>query len=431
MKKLFIYIFSILLFNMTKAQVPVPAAPQSEAIALKGGTAHIGNGEVIENSIIGFDKGKITFVSTAITDLDLSGYKTIDITGQHVYPGFILLNSSLGLSEISAVDATDDRDEVGKYAPNVRSQIAYNTDSKIIPTFRYNGILAAETTPEGGTISGTSSLMNLDGWNWEDATLKADIAIHMSWPNHITSKFDFATYSFKREPNKEYNEQVSDLVEFIREAKSYSELANKEVNLKLKAMQGLFDGSQVLMIHAENELDIIDAVKYTKENGIKRVAIIAGIQTIGVSKLLADNDIPVILPAIHDLPDFDDEDVYLTHKLPGLLNKAGVKVVLSHNGMLARGRNLPFYAGTAVAYNVEKEEAIKMITSNPAEVLGLSDELGTLEKGKRATLFVSEGDALNMMSNKLTEAYIDGKQIILENEQQMLFKRYSEKYGSK
>jgi imidazolonepropionase-like amidohydrolase len=323
----------------------------------------------------------------------------------------------------------DDTEEVGDMSPNVRSLVAYNTDSKVPPTLRYNGVMVAESTPTGGRISGTSSAMNLEGWNWEDAALKADIAVHMNWPSRMSRSWDAATFSVKRAPNKKYEEQVDEVDAFFKNAISYSKMASKERNLKLEAMGGLFSGEQVLMIHTRGAKDIIESVRLAQENGVKNIAVVAGVEALDVSEFLASNKIPVILPNVHDLPDGDDMDVYLPFKLPGLLTKAGVTVALSHNGMIARARNLPFYAGSAVAYGMDKEAALSLITSNSAKILGIDKEVGTLETGKRATLFVSKGDALDMMTNNLSYGFIDGKEIVLDNEQQMLFKRYSDKYS--
>jgi imidazolonepropionase-like amidohydrolase len=423
---LILFLFSA---TVAMAQLPQPAEPQSDAILLKGGIAHLGNGKVIQNSLVGFDEGKFTLVSDANqSKMDVAGYTIIDITGQHVYPGFILPNSSLGLEEVSALRATRDANETGQLKPHIRSLVAYNTDSKLPPTLRYNGILIAETTPMGGRISGTSSVINLEGWNWEDAVLKADVGIHMRWPSKMGGHFDFATFTFVREPNKKYDSQVAELASFFDDAKSYSKFDNKEHNLKMEAMGGLFDGSKILYIRASSSKEIVQSVRFGQEKGVQKMVILAGTDALDVASFLAENKIPVLLPNVHSLAG-SDEVIELPYELAGLLTKAGVTVALSHNGMLARARNLPFYAGTAAAYGLGKEEAVQAITLNAAKILGIDNEVGTLEEGKRATLFVSKGDALDMMSNNLTYAYIDGKAIQLEGEQQALYKKYSEKYS--
>ena len=413
------------------AQVPTPATSQDNAILLRGGTAHLGNGKIIANSLIGFDNGKLTLVADATTArIDVAGYTEVDISGKHVYPGFILPDSDVGLEEVSSVNAMSDSEEEGYLNPNVRSLIAYNTDSELPPTFRFNGILMAESRPRGGRISGTSSLMNMDGWNWEDAANTVDLAMHMNWPSMRRRQFDWATFTMSYEKNKNYDKQVDELVSFFDDAVAYAALSGKERNLKMEAMQGLFDGSKVLMIHTNAPKDIVDAVNFAKDKGVKKIALVTGTGSLPVKEFLADNNIPVVIQRVHSMPDREDMDVDLPYRLPVELTKAGVKVALSHTGMLALARNLPFYAGTAVAYGLDSEEALKLITINPAEILGVGEKTGTLEEGKEATLFVSEGDALDFRTNKLTHAFIQGKQIILDNKQEMLFERYSKKYSN-
>lgn len=419
------------LVGLAMAQVPTPAEPQSEAILLKGGVAHLGNGEVIQNSLIAFENGKITLIADATTArIDVAGYKEVNISGKHVYPGFILPDSDVGLEEVSSVNAMSDSREEGSINPNVRSLIAYNTDSELPPTFRFNGILMAESRPRGGRISGTSSLMNMDGWNWEDAVNTPDLAIHMSWPATRSRRFDFATYTISNEKNKDYDKQVAEVAAFMDDAVSYAAISDKERNLKLEAMLGLFDGSKVLMIRSNDPRAIIDGVSLAKSKGVKKIALVSGTGSLQVKEFLAENNIPVVIQRVHSMPDRADMDVDLPYRLPVELTKAGVKVALSHTGMLALARNLPFYAGTATAYGLEREEALKLITINPAEILGVGDKTGSLEEGKEATLFVSEGDALDFRTNKLSHAFIQGKQVILNNKQEMLFERYSKKYSN-
>ncbi len=415
--------------TLTIAQTPVPAPAQSKPIALTGGVAHLGNGQVINNSVIGFDKGKLTIVADASANPNLSGYEVINISGNHVYPGFILLNSQVGLQEVSAIRAMNDYSERGEINPNVRALISYNTDSEFIPTFRFNGVLLAEATPTGGTISGTSSVMEMEGWNWEDAVHTVDVAVHMNWPALIRRQFDFNTFNFSESPNKDYDKQVSELSQFFNEAKSYGQLASKESNLKFDAMQGLFDGTRILMVHANNPKEIIESIRFAQRHGVQRITLVAGSGAYGVADFLKENKIPVILPDTHNLPDRTDDDVDMPYKLPALMTQAGVMVSLYNAGSLHGGRNIPFQAGTASAYGMGKEEALKLITSNAAIALGIDKRVGTLEVGKDATLFVSAGDALDMRTNNLSHAFISGKLVTLPGNQQELYERFSKKYG--
>jgi len=429
-KLLYILVMTIFTMNIVSAQTPVPAKPQTKPIALTGGVAHIGNGQVIQNSLITFDKGKLTGVADAtVVKMDLAGYEVINISGKHVYPGFILPNSQVGLQEVSTIRAMNDNAERGQMNPNVRSQISYNTDTEYTPTFRFNGVLLAESTPTGGTISGSSSLMEMDGWNWEDATVAADIAVHMNWPSIMSRQFDFNTFSFNESANANYEKQVTEITQFFSEALAYGALTTKETNLKFEAMQGLFDGKKTLMLHANNPKEIVESIRFAQRSGVKRITIVGGTGAYWVADFLKENKIPVILPSTHNLPARADEDIDMPYKLPHLLTQAGVVVSLMDDGALHGGRNLGFYAGTAAAYGMSKEDALKTITSNTAKALGIDNRIGTLEVGKDATLFVSNGDALDYRGNMLTHAFINGKLMTLPGNQQELYERYSKKYG--
>ncbi len=411
------------------AQVPIPVAAQSSPILLKGGTAHLGNGQVIQNSLIAFDKGKLTAVQAASTGMDDAGFQVIDITGKHVYPGFILPNSKMGLKEVSSVKAMTDSRERGTINPNIRSVISYNTDSEFIPTMRFNGILLAESTPEGGTISGTSSVMEMEGWNWEDAAHTVDVGIHLNWPNRISRTFDFATFTRKEAPNKNYQKNIDGLKDHFAATKAYMAAPSKIANVKLASMEGLFDGSKRLFLHADSPKEIVESVRFMQQQGVKHITLLTDESALYVADFLKENNIPVILPQTQRVPDRSHQAVDLPYELPHLLTEAGLTVSLSHQGMESQARNLAFYAGTAVAYGMDKEEALKTITSNTAKALGIDKRVGTLEVGKDATLFVSAGDALDYKGNILSHAFISGKLVVLPNKQQELFERFSTKYG--
>ncbi|HCM75486.1 MAG TPA: amidohydrolase [Cytophagales bacterium] len=429
-KTKYIILAMLLMANMAWAQKPVPAPAQTKPVALTGGTAHIGNGQVIENALITFEKGKITNVANAATvKMDLNGYEVINISGKHVYPGFILANSQVGLEEVSSIRAMSDSREEGEMNPNVRAVISYNADSEFPPSFRFNGVLLAETTPRGGTISGSSSLMEMEGWNWEDALHTADIGIHMTWPAIARRQFDFSTFSFSESPNKDYDKQVTQVENFFMDAAAYGKQSNKVANLKMDAMQGLFDGTKTLFIHADNPKEIVSSIRSAQRSGVKRITLISGSGALWVAEFLKENKIPVLLPATHNLPDREDDDIDMPYKLPHLMTQAGVMVSLYNNDSMHGSRNLGFYAGTAAAYGMSKEDALKTITSNTAIALGVDKSVGTLEVGKDATLFVSEGDALDYRTNVLSHAFIRGKHITLPGNQQELYERYSKKYG--
>jgi hypothetical protein len=431
MKKLLFHTCSLFIFTVAPlmGQVPVPAPPQARPVALTGATAHLGNGQVIQNAVIGFDKGKLTIVAPASANPNLTGYEVINVAGKHIYPGFILPNSQIGLQEVTSIRAMNDFQERGEFNPNVRSLIAYNTDSEFIPTFRFNGVLLAESTPTGGVISGTSSVMELEGWNWEDAAHSIDIGIHLNWPAIVRRQFDFNTFTFSEQANADYEKQVAEIDQFFTEARAYGQLPSRTTNLKFDAMQGLFSGSKILFIHAGNPKEIVESIRFARQHDVKRITLITGTGAIWVTDFLKENNIPVIIQDTHNLPDRIDDDIDLPFRLPYLLHQAGLTVSMYCAGALHNGRNLPFFAGTAAAYGLSKEEALMTITLNAAKALGIDQRVGSLEVGKDATLFVSEGDALDYRTNNLIMAFISGKRITLPGRQQELYERYSRKYG--
>ncbi|WP_047551547.1 amidohydrolase family protein [Psychroserpens sp. Hel_I_66] len=425
-------LIAVLGFTMSFAQ-QTPAPKQSQSIAITGATAHVGNGEVIENSIIIFENGTLKTVSDmTIVKVDLSNMKVIDANGKHVYPGFIVPNSTLGLVEIDAVRATDDESEMGSWNPHIRSLIAYNAESKVVESMRPNGVLLGQIVPRSGRISGTSSIVQFDAWNWEDAVIKKDDGIHMNWPN----SFSRGRWWLGEDPalklNKEYDKQVTEIADYFNATKSYMAGDRSSKHLPYEATSGLFNGSKTLFIHVDDEKSITDAVNFVKENNVTKTVIVGGYEAHKVADLLKRNNISVLLKRVHSRPELVDDDYDLPFKLAKLLTDKGVTVALETSGQMERmnSRNLPFYAGTTVAHGLTKEQALQLITSNTAKILGIDDMYGTLETGKSATLFISEGDALDMRTNILTHAFIDGRELSLETHQTELWQRYSNKLGS-
>lgn len=401
---------------------------QQKSMLFRNGVIHTGTGTVYETGIMGIRDGKIALCADGrAVKIDPSAWDTmIDLGGRHVYPGFIALNSTIGLREIDAVRATLDYAEVGEYNPHVRSLPAFNTDSRIIPTVRSNGVLMVQAVPQSGIISGSSSVFKLDGWNWEDALVKADEGIHLFWPEYAVFKSDTGRFDGTLRKQQE-------ILTFLREASAYNEKPSMEKNLRFEAMKGIWNGKQRLYIHCNRARDIEDAIAAMKQLRVANLAIVGGRESYRVSDLLLKHNVPVILERIHRLPDYDDQAIDFPFRLPGILEKAGITVVLTYDGdMEAMGtRNLGFTAGTAAAYGCDEEQALKMITHNAAKVLGIDQQTGSLEMGKAADFFVSEGNALDMRSSKVTQAFVGGKPISLDNDQKGLYRKYMHKYGLK
>ncbi|HSQ45379.1 MAG TPA: amidohydrolase family protein, partial [Lutibacter sp.] len=314
----------------------------------------------------------------------------------------------------------------------VQSLIAYNAESKVVESVRPNGVLIGQITPRGGVISGTSSIVQFDAWNWEDAAIKVNDGIHLNWPQSFSEGRAWRGEEEGTKPNKEYLKEVEEIASFIRNGKNYLNTSKSPKNLPYDALEGLFNGSKNLYVHADGVKEITDAVNFSKEMGISKLVIVNGNDAYKIADLLVENNIPVIIERSHRLPNNEDDDYDLPYKTAKLLAEKGVVVAIGMEGSMERmnSRNLPFYAGTCAAFGLNKEDALKLITSNAAKILGIDAFVGTLEVGKDATLFISEGDALDMRTNKLTDAFIQGRKISLETHQTELWQRYDKKYSS-
>lgn len=405
-----------------------PAKKQSKAVIITGATIHVGNGQVINNGYIAFDNGKITAIGEGNGNAP-AGAEVINAAGKHIYPGFIAPMTTLGLVEIEeGARGTVDDEETGELNPHVRSIIAYNTDSKVIPTVRSNGILLAQPVPGGGIISGESSVVQLDAWNWEDAAYKTDMAIHLNWPSAAPSRRRGAATASTETPAERAQKAIDALTRLFTQAKAYNEGAKPATsNLRFEAMKGLFNGSKKLFINADAAKQIMQAVAFAKQFGVQAV-IVGGKESYLVTETLKDNNVPVILRETQTLPDKDEDDVYLPYKMPKILQDAGVLYGLTGTGFW-RQRNLPFEAGQAVGYGLTKEQALTMITLNNAKILGIDKTTGSLEVGKDANLFISAGDALDMLTLDVQTAFIQGRNINLDNLHKQLYRKFSAKYG--
>lgn len=427
MRKNFFLLLVFSLFALfAHAQSPTPAPAQKSAILIMGATAHLGNGSVIANSAIGFEGGKLTLVADATTiRIDRSKYsKIFDASGKHVYPGFIAPDTRLGLVEVEAVRATVDFSEIGNINPNARALVAYNTDSEVTPTVRSNGVLLAQIVPEGGAVSGSSSIVQLDAWNWEDAALRTDDGLHLNWPA-LQTFGGFANPQMQK--NEQYDKDVTNLRRYFDEARAYAQQPSPEVkNPKFEAMRGLFDQKQTLFVHTDHAKTIQEAILFAENYGLRTV-LVGGDDSWLVADFLKAHNVPVILSRTQRLPSRDDEDVDQPFKTAALLQEKGVLFAFSISGAWQQ-RNLAFQAGQSVGFGLPKEAALSALTLNTAKILRIDNQCGSLETGKDATLFISEGDALDMRGCQLTAAFIQGREINLDNKQKQLARKYEEKY---
>lgn len=436
MKKLLIYIALFFLPVCLLAQDDVYPAPVRHGVFyITNATIHVGNGQVINKGFIKINNGKIEqvgFDKGPPVDSQIT-----DVGGRHVYPGLILCMSQLGIKEIggNAVKGSNDFSELGDYNTNIRSITAYNADSKIIGTLRANGILLANVVPQGGLLPGASSVVQTDAWGPEDAAYKTEVGIHFNMPSLLPRPRGAGGFGQRQQPAEDPIKQALDRIEevknFFRQAKAYlAGTTPKETNLKFEALRPLFEKKQKFFVHCNIVKQMLIAIDFAKEFGFD-VVIVGGSDSWQIAGLLKQNNIAVILSQEHSLPTAEDDDIDQPFKTPAALQKAGVLFALNDDDETSRHRNLPFNAGTAISYGLDKEAALKAVTLDAAKILGIDDRTGSIEAGKDANIVICEGDIFDMRTSIITEAFIQGRKVSLENKQTQLYERYKYKYGIK
>lgn len=403
-----------LLTTWAPAESQIPAPPQSGPIALTGGTLHTVAGPVIENGTILFEDGVITAIGTDVAIP--AGARAIDVTGRDVYPGLIESYSRLGLYEVGAVGVTVDIDELGTFNPNVRAHVAFNPESRHIGVARSNGVLVAVSTPAGGLVSGLSAAMMLDGWTWEQMTLKPELGLVVNWPS-----------PFREE---QYDESVRELRDFFANARAYrtARVAAPDrhaSDVRFDAMIPVLEGRTPIVVDANELRQIQDAVAWAEEEGL-RMVLLGGRDAGYVAGLLARKDIPVVLTTVLDAPNRAWEPYDAKYSLPARLHAAGVRFAIAGSSSAPYANRLPYEAGAAIAFGLPPEEALRAVTLNPARFFRFDDRVGSLEVGKDATLMITTGSPLEY-STVVEQAFIQGRMIDMGDAHRQFFEKYSEK----
>ena len=413
------------------ANEQIPAPPQKNPIILKNGFIHTISNGVIEGSIL-FNKGKIIRIAKYITPP--KDCEVIDLKGKHVYPGMIAAVSGLGLVEINAVAVTNDHSERGDFNPNVRTNVAFNPDSEIIPTTRSNGILIANVIPASGLVSGQSSVMMLDGWTWENATLSFPSGLHINWPNMNSG----ARTDNDKKRLKAAKQQLDDLEKMIKDARAYARLRKTKSrlaknyhneDLRWESMIPYVEKKLPIFVHANEVRQIEASISWANRHNLE-IVIVGGKDAWRTTDLLVKNRIPVIYEGVTSLPFRRFEDYDQAYKTPSILYEKGVQFCISDYGYAGRAeqiRNLPYQASLAASYGLPKEAAFRAVTLSVAEILGIDKKVGSLEEGKDATLFISDGDPLEIRTN-IIQAFIQGKKIDMGDRHKSLYSKYKEKY---
>jgi imidazolonepropionase-like amidohydrolase len=426
---------AVLASSAAQAQVMMPVPPQDRAVVLRGATIHTVTNGVIQNGSIVLNNGKITAIGTNVSVPP--GARIVDVTGKHIYPGLIDAYSTVGIEEIGSVDVSNDVAELGDFNPNVRAAVAVNAESRHIGTTRSAGVLVAFSTPEGGVISGLSSAMSLEGWTWEEMSMKGAAALNINWPDPTVRSGRGGGGGGGRggagappgPAPKTYAEQVQELKDFFAEARAYRDAAKAgqptRTDSRLAAMIPALNREIPVVVAAEGVAQINDAITWGKSEGV-RLVIRGGRDAIHVAERLKAENVPVILTSTMAAPSRNHESYDGAYSSPAALHKAGVKFAIAGGSGALYSYRLPWEAGVAVAFGLPEDEALKAVTINAAEFMGVADKVGSLEVGKEATLLITTGTPLDMTS-KIEQSYIQGREINMMDIQKFFFEKYMEK----
>lgn len=415
------------------ASDPIPAPKQKKPIALVGGRIHTVSGAVIPNGMIVFANGKITAVGSTIAIP--SNAERIDVTGKEVYPGLIDSYTQMGLLEISlGGPGTNDAGETGEINPNIRVEVAIHPESEMIPVARSGGIAISATAPIQGIISGTSAAMMMDGWTWEEMTLKAPLALVMTWPamTYVPNPF---SQQPKEEWQRERDRKLSLIEKTFADARAYLKAKKApaaggkprlQFDIRLEALIPILEGSVPVMVLAQEFSQIQAAITWAESEQV-RLIVAGGRDAWRVSNLLREKNIPVVVTNVLNSPGRPWEEYDLAYSLPQKLQKEGIRFCIAGDSFPPFARNLRHHAGTASAFGLTKEEALRGITLDAAKILGIDSQTGSIEVGKDATLIVSDGNILEL-STKVERMFIQGRTIDLSDRHKKLHEKYTQKY---
>jgi imidazolonepropionase-like amidohydrolase len=431
---------TILFLALLVAVCICAAVPAPSSFAITGAKVYTLAGAPQDNAAILIRDGKIAAIGAHIEIP--AGAQVIDAKGLEVYPGFFDPITQMGLSEISAVSATVDSAETGLFNPDVVAATAVNPESAHIPVTRADGITDVVAVPASGmdfsgsrgVIGGQASALHLSGWTSEELVTRRSVAMVINWPSIETRTFDFTTFNFKTKPfseaKTEYEKNVMELTEWFDRARHYSQALEKgsrrnfERDLKLEALVPVIRGELPALVFANRSRDIRSAVEFCDKQKVKMI-LAGGSEAYKVKDLLKSKNIPVILKPTLRAPDEEDDPYDRAMTEPAELAAAGIQIAFaSFDNSFAR--RLGQFAGAAVAYGLSRDQALKAVTLNPAQIFGLDKELGTLEVGKTANLIITTGDPLDV-TTQVRYVFIKGQLTSLDNRHLQLFQHYSQR----
>ncbi len=416
--------------SVATASDPVPAPKQQRPVALIGGTVHTVSGATLPGATLVFDKGVITAIGASVDVVIPPDAERIDLSGKHVFPGLIDANSSMGLTEIGSVAGSNDLQETGRINPNIRAEVGVNPESELIPVARSGGVAITATSASGGLISGTAAAMMTDGWTWEEMTLKAPIGLVVNWPSMTYRRPRFGRQT-REEWQKQRDDELKVLAETFASARAYmkareADRAKHDPDLRWEAMVPVLQKKVPVWVNADEVAQIQSAVSWAEQEGVNLV-IVGGSDAWRVAGLLKEKKIPVIYTNVLSSPARRFEAYDLVYSTPAKLAEAGVAFCIAGERSPSFSRNVNHQAATAAAFGLPKDEALKAVTLYAAQILGIVDRVGSLEKGKDATLMITDGDPLEL-STSVLQVYIQGRKADMRDKHKQLYGKYQEKY---
>jgi imidazolonepropionase-like amidohydrolase len=426
---------TILLVVLASAQAhasdQVPGTAQAKPVLLRGADLYTVSHGVQSATDILFEKGKIAKIGAKLEAP--KDAEVVDVTGKRIYPGFIAPATTLGLIEIGAVRATNDTAEVGGITPEAAAHIAYNPDSELLPTIRNHGITTAQVMPSGSLLRGRPLVTYLDGWTKEDAAVRLTYGMAVTWPV-LPRRNPFDEGGGRRRSRedleKERKENLTRLANAFDDARAY--LANRkaespvEIDVRHEAMRGVIEGKEPVFVEVETYAGIREAMAFAEKEKVQLV-VVGAADAWRLAHELAEANVAVILGGALGLPRREDDPYDAAFHAPAVLHEAGVKFCIGDTGESWQVRNLGLHAAQAVAFGLPADAALRAITLSAAEILGVDSKLGSLDTGKAATLFVSDGDPLDSLTQHISDVWIDGRHVDLDDRHKELYRKYKQK----
>jgi imidazolonepropionase-like amidohydrolase len=415
MRTLITAALAVLLLTAWGVEAQVPAPPQDQTIAVTGATIHPVSGPAIQNGTIVFENGVITAIGANVQVP--AGARQVDASGMHIYPGLIDSSSSVGLTEIGGIDVMTDTNEFGDINPNMRAQVAFHPESRHIGTTRAAGILTAVLSPSGGLIPGKTAALALDGWSWDHMTISENTGMVLNWPGAGNEN--------------QYDNSLQSIREVFADARAYyhrHQALNGAIRVtdpRWEAMIPVFAGEMPVIVNANEVRQIQDAITWGEEEGLS-IVIRGGRDADLIAEHLARTGTPVLLTSVQGSPARGWSPYDQSMSTPALLHQAGVRFAISGGSSAAYANRLPWEAGTAAAYGLPVDEAVKAVTLYPAQFLGIDDRVGSLEVGKDATFLITTGNPLEYRT-QIEQSYVQGRAIDMMDAHREFYERYSEK----